>query len=75
MNSTTFFLEALRKKGIDFLLFGLAIWYVVLENKEVRSEASACAEARLEYMRDENSHLKVLVERNTIALEKILEKL
>ncbi len=74
MNSTTFFLDALRKKGIDFVLIGAAIWYVVLENQEVRKEAQNCTQARIAYMESQNALMLEIVNKNTIAIEKILEK-
>lgn len=75
MINSTLILEALRAKGIDFLFLGLAVMYFYTENQEVKAQATACASAHIEFVKQENNELKVILQRNTVALEKILEKL
>jgi len=75
MNYLIHILDALRQKGLELALLGIAVWYLTNENKEVRKEAIDCMRERLELLKEENAALKSVIEKNTAAILLIEKKI
>lgn len=66
-----FFMEALKKQGLSFLILGGIVFYFYAELKEVRREVKVCNDTVIELYKMKNDELKDVIVRNTEALNRI----
>lgn len=68
-------LSTLKEKGIEFLLLGVAVWWLQSENVEIRRDMNRCQEEKLEVYRAENAALREVIGECTIAIQELKQQL
>lgn len=61
----------LRDKGIEFLLLGVAVWWLQTENVAIRKEIGQCQQEKIELFRQENDALRKVIMECTEAIQEI----
>jgi len=64
-------LETLRANGLNFLLMGLAVWHLQLQNMDLRKDISNCQAGQIEFLTSKNEQLMKALDSNTNALNRI----
>lgn len=72
--SDMWILSTLREKGIEFLLLGVAVWWLQSENVEIRRDMSRCQEEKLQFYREENTALREVIGECTIAIKELQQQ-
>lgn len=67
--------ELLKRQGLSFLLLGIMTAFFYNQNKELADEIDDCNQAIIDKYQDENERLMLVIEANTMALERINAKL
>lgn len=70
----TYILEQLRLHGLSFLLLGAITYYFFTKVEALSEEVKACNNEVITVYREERNELSKVIERNTIALEKLERK-
>ena len=64
----------LKDKGIEFLLLGIAVWWLQQENVTIRKEINQCQQEKIEVFRQENAALREVITQCTVAITELKEQ-
>ena len=64
----------LKDKGIEFLLLGIAVWWLQQENVTIRREINQCQQEKIEVFRQENAALRDVITQCTMAITELKEQ-
>lgn len=74
VQSDMWILNTLRDKGIEFLLLGIAVWWLQQENVTIRKEINQCQQEKIELFKQENEALREVITECTIAITELKEQ-
>lgn len=69
--NTTWFFDELKKQGFSIVLMGFALWFVISENKDIRSEIKDCNAEIVEIYRRDHILMREIILNNTEAVQEL----
>ncbi len=71
----TTLIDMLKKQGLSFLLLGVAVYFFYGQYNVLSDKINDCNQAIIDHYERENEKLYEVIERNTMALDRINEKM